>query len=85
MSYAGATFQKMDKVLTFALIQNIINMYDYINWIVVSIIRREVLMEKKLYTAPQAIIIDMSEKVNTLDTISGDKEGSRVLLSWLVD
>ena len=75
----------MDKVLTFELIQNIINMYDYINWVIVSIIRREVQMEKKTYTAPQAIIIDMSEKVNTLDTISGDKEGSRVLLSWLVD
>ena len=42
-------------------------------------------MEKKLYTAPQAVIIDMSEKVNTLEGTSGDKEGSRVLLSWLVD
>ena len=42
-------------------------------------------MEKRAYTAPMADIIDMAEKVNTLDTVSGDKEGSKVLLSWLVD
>ena len=41
-------------------------------------------MEKKTYTAPLIDIIDMSEKVNTLEIISGDKEGSAVLVSWLV-
>ena len=41
-------------------------------------------MEKKTYTAPQIAIFDMSEKVNTLDIISGNKEGSAVLVSWLV-
>ena len=41
-------------------------------------------MEKKTYTAPQIAIVDMSEKVSTLGLISGDKEGSAVLVSWLV-
>ena len=41
-------------------------------------------MEKKTYTAPQIAIVDMSEKVSTLNTVSGDKEGSAVLVSWLV-
>ena len=40
---------------------------------------------KMEYIAPAVEIIVVEAKVNTLDTTSGDKEGSRVLLSWLVD
>ena len=32
---------------------------------------------------PTRLVVEA--KINTLDTTSGDKEGSRVLLSWLVD
>lgn len=45
---------------------------------------KEVRMKKQTYTAPELILVDMSEKVNTLTTVSGDKEGSTVLLSWLI-
>ena len=41
-------------------------------------------MEKQEYASPIAEII-VCETAQTLDTVSGDKEGSHVLLSWLVD
>ena len=39
---------------------------------------------KEKYIAPTVEII-VVEAVNTLNVISGDKEGSAVLVSWLVD
>lgn len=38
---------------------------------------------KEKYIAP-AVEIIVVEAVNTLTTVSGDKEGSTVLLSWLI-
>jgi len=42
-------------------------------------------MKKQVYTPPQVILVELGEKVSTLDTVSGNKEGSSVLVSWLVD
>ena len=42
-------------------------------------------MKKQEYASPIAEIILCDGAVKTLDTVSGDKEGSHVLLSWLVD
>ena len=41
-------------------------------------------MKREEYVSPRAEII-VCETVQTLNTISGDKEGSAVLISWLVD
>ena len=40
---------------------------------------------KEKYIAPSVEIILVEASVNTLNIISGDKEGSAVLVSWLVD
>ena len=40
---------------------------------------------KEMYIAPAVEIIVVETAVNTLEPVSGDKEGSTVLLSWLVD
>lgn len=39
---------------------------------------------KEKYIAPELEIIAVSA-VSTLDTVSGDREGSSVLVSWLID
>ena len=40
---------------------------------------------KEKYIAPAVEIIVVEETVNTLNIISGNGEGSAVLVSWLVD
>ena len=40
---------------------------------------------KEKYIAPVVEIIVVEASVNTLNIISGDKEGSAGLVSWLVD
>lgn len=41
-------------------------------------------MKREKYVSPRAEFI-VCEAVQTLNPISGDKEGSAVLISWLVD
>ena len=40
---------------------------------------------KEKYIAPVAEIIEVAAEVNTLNIVSGETEGSSVLVSWLVD
>lgn len=49
------------------------------------LLTKEGIKMKMEYIAPAVEIIVIEAAVNTLNPVSGDKEGSAVLLSWLVD
>ena len=41
-------------------------------------------MKKQNYTAPEIIVVDLAEKVNTALAEASGQEGTAVMLSWLI-